>query len=104
MVTCRSCGWIGKNGEVHNCTGFKLDGAIDRQVGGGHYKKHNIQPWHIIDEYNLDFYLGNTIKYVLRDKGNRVEDLQKAVHYLERKIELLGENPNQGKLDLGTDE
>ena len=73
--------------------------AIDKQVGGQHYKKHTIQPWHIIDEHELDFYLGNAIKYILRDKGAQIEDLAKAVHYLERKIELLKENPNQGHLD-----
>ena len=78
--------------------------ALETQVGGQHYKKHSIQPWHIIDEYNLDFYLGNTIKYVLREKGDKVEDLEKAIHYLQRKIELLKENPNQGHLDLGTEE
>ena len=78
--------------------------ALDTQVGGQHYKKHSIQPWHIIDEYELDFYLGNTIKYVLREKGDKVEDLQKAIHYLERKIELLQENPKQLHLDLGTEE
>lgn len=71
-------------------------GALDTQVGGAHYKQHAIQPWHIIDDYDLDFYLGNTIKYVLREKGSRVEDLQKAIHYLERKVELLQERPNQG--------
>jgi hypothetical protein len=59
----------------------------DRQVGGEHYQR-NIQPWDIIDEYALDFYEGNAIKYILRDKGKRVEDLQKAIHYLEKEIEL----------------
>lgn len=82
------------SGKVRDAT------AIEKQVGGKHYKKHAIQPWHIIDEYNLDFYLGNTIKYVLREKASKVEDLQKAIHYLERKIELLNENPKQGKLCL----
>ena len=79
--------------------------ALDKQVGGKHYKKHSIQPWHIIDEYKLDFYLGNTVKYILRDKDDmQVEDLEKAIHYLERKIEILKENPKQGEIDLGTEE
>jgi len=64
-----------------------------KQVDGDHYSKHIIQPWNIVDEYKLDFYLGNVIKYVLRDKGSQIVDLQKAVHYLEKKIKLLeGEN------------
>ena len=60
-----------------------------KQVGGNHYAKHSIQPWDIIDDWGLDYYLGNVIKYVLRDKNDRVEDLHKAIHYLEKKIELL---------------
>ena len=65
--------------------------AKNNQVGGDHYKRHSIQPWDIIDEYGLDFYAGNALKYLLRRKGDRVEDLQKAIHYMERLIELEGE-------------
>jgi len=56
------------------------------QVGGDHYQK-DIQPWEIIDSYNLDFYEGNALKYLLRKKNNRLEDLQKCQHYVERLIE-----------------
>ncbi len=65
--------------------------ALKKQVGGVHYKEHKIQPWHIIDEYGLDFYLGNALKYILRDKYSQEEDIGKAIHYLERKLELLHE-------------
>ena len=61
----------------------------DKQVGGDHYKRHSIQPWDIIDEYGLDFYEGNALKYLLRDKEDRLEDLQKAIHYLEKELENL---------------
>jgi hypothetical protein len=54
-----------------------------RQIGGSHYVTHKIQPWGIIEEYNLDFWEGNVLKYLLRKKGNRKEDLEKAKHYLE---------------------
>ena len=57
-----------------------------KQVGGTHYNKHTIQPWDIIDEYDLNYYEGNIIKYVLRSKGKRLEDLKKAQHYLEKEI------------------
>jgi hypothetical protein len=54
-----------------------------RQVSGNHYKKA-IQPWDIIDEWNLNYWAGNVIKYVLRyPYKNGVEDLEKAKHYLE---------------------
>lgn len=62
------------------------------QVGGDHYKKHSIQPWDIIDEWDLNFYEGNVLKYLLRRKGNRLEDLQKIAHYIEKMIELEKEN------------
>jgi hypothetical protein len=57
-----------------------------RQVGGNHYMCRKIQPWHIIDEYRLGYYDGNVIKYVLREKTNRLEDLKKARHYLDKLI------------------
>ncbi len=74
--------------------------ALKKQVGGEHYNKETIQPWHIIDSHQLDFYEGNAIKYILRRKGDRVEDLEKAIHYLERKIELLGEHEGQTVMEI----
>ena len=67
------------------------DKARDRQVAGDHYQRHSIQPWDIIDEYGLNFYEGSALKYLLRRKGSRVEDLHKALHYIERQIEMLNE-------------
>lgn len=60
------------------------------QVGGDHYARHAIQPWDIIEEYRLDFWLGNVIKYVLRHKPGetRLVDLQKARHYLDKRIAM----------------
>jgi Protein of unknwon function (DUF3310) len=59
-----------------------------KQVGGDHYEKHSIMPWDIIDEYSLNFYEGNIIKYILREKGSKLEDLKKAAHYLEKLISI----------------
>lgn len=62
------------------------------QVGGTHYAKHKIQPWDVWDEYDLDRYTANAVKYLLRggDKpGNtRLQDLKKARHYLDKAIEM----------------
>lgn len=62
--------------------------AKNRQVGGSHYCKR-IQPWDVIEEYDLDFWEGNVLKYLLRkDKPvSRLEDLEKCMHYLEYVIE-----------------
>ena len=61
--------------------------AAARQVGGSHYKGKKFQVWDIINEYKLDYYLGNSLKYILRQKDNKVEDIQKAIHYLEYYLE-----------------
>ena len=57
-----------------------------KQIGGNHYKKHTIQPWDIIDEYQLNYYEGNAMKYILRDKDSRLLDLRKAKHYISKEI------------------
>jgi|PlaIllAssembly_1097288.scaffolds.fasta_scaffold2039781_1 hypothetical protein len=62
----------------------------NEQVGGDHYTKHKVQPWDVIDEYQLNFWLGNVIKYILRHQDkNGIEDLRKALHYLQHEIERL---------------
>ncbi len=59
-----------------------------KQVGGNHYSKRKIQPIDIINEYDLGFYDGNIVKYILRHKDkNGKQDLLKALDYLTRLIE-----------------
>jgi hypothetical protein len=45
----------------------------------------------VIEAWNLDFHLGNTVKYISRagKKEYMIQDLEKAKWYLERKIENL---------------
>ena len=63
--------------------------ASNKQVGGDHYLQFKIQPWDVWEEYGLDPWLANCVKYLLRagNKGPAVEDLKKARHYLDRAIE-----------------
>ena len=70
--------------------GMEAVPARERQVAGNHYASMTIQPWDVIEEYGLDFYRGNVLKYLLRAdrKGAKLEDLKKARHYLDRVIEL----------------
>src|SRR5690606_17746622 len=63
-------------------------GGRDAQVGGDHYQKHSIQPWDVWEEYGLNAFEGAVLKYLLRRKGSRVEDLKKARHTLDRLIEI----------------
>lgn len=58
------------------------------QVGGSHYKKFAIEPLEFLAKNNIPFPEGSIIKYILRDKNNRLEDLEKAKHVLEYLIEL----------------
>jgi hypothetical protein len=76
-------------GRFRTVVGSDLKDAMRRrQVGGNHYSSKRIQPWDIIDEHGLNFYEGNVIKYLIRKKGSRLTDLEKAAHYLEKAIEL----------------
>jgi hypothetical protein len=54
-----------------------------------HYKTGGIETIDFIEAKQLDYNLGNVIKYVTRadHKGNKLEDLRKAQWYLTRAIE-----------------
>lgn len=64
--------------------------AFNEQVAGDHYKNMVIQ----VVQYNhlngIGYMEGNVIKYVSRwkSKGNGIEDLRKARHYLDLLIEM----------------
>lgn len=67
----------------------------DYQVGGSHYAIQYIQPWDYMEacmsEEEFKGYLrGNVIKYVSRyDKKGGLQDIDKALHYLEKLRSLL---------------
>lgn len=70
----------------------KTVSAFDTQVGGGHYKDMAIQPVEFALANKLDFFQKDIIKYTTRrkgDKAKRLEDLEKAKHYLEMYIEAV---------------
>ena len=50
----------------------------------------------VIEAWELDFCLGNTVKYISRagKKDNIIQDLKKAAWYLERKINKLEQLDN----------
>lgn len=56
-----------------------------------HYKNKKIEHWDVVEDWRLDYLLGNCTKYIsrYRDKGNPLQDLEKAAVYLNRKIELM---------------
>jgi hypothetical protein len=71
--------------------------ANAKQVGGDHYKKMGIQTWDVVDTWPLEqrigYYRGNALKYVMRigAKDEETQEAGKAIHYLEKLIEVLKE-------------
>lgn len=57
------------------------------------YNKGRIEVIEFLEDKNLDFHRANAVKYICRagikDQATEIEDLQKAVWYLNRRIELL---------------
>ncbi len=53
-----------------------------------HYKGNCFEVIDIIEDYNLNFSLGNAIKYILRadKKGNKKQDLEKAKWYIDNEL------------------
>lgn len=71
----------------HPINGFGLlpkKSALDKQVGGEHYKKFVIQPVEFCYKNNIPYLEATAIKYLCRwkDKGG-IADLDKAIHFIE---------------------
>ena len=68
---------------------------MENKTRPSHYggEKNPHEPIKVIEHYNLNFCLGNVIKYTLRagKKGgeDNLDDLRKAAFYLNREIENL---------------
>ena len=60
-----------------------------KEIRPDYYKSGGMEAFDVIDAFDLDFNLGNAFKYIARagKKGDKVEDLRKAVTYLNREIE-----------------
>ena len=54
-----------------------------------HYTRGAIEVWDFIRDQDLNYHLGNAIKYICRAgyKGSKAEDLKKAIHYLQNELE-----------------
>jgi len=71
-----------------------LEETLENESGPSYYKRGSIDVWDFIRDQNLDFHLGNVIKYTCRagykDHNNissKIEDLKKAIHYLRNEVE-----------------
>ena len=59
-------------------------------VGPQYYRRGTIQVWDFVRDQELNFHLGNVIKYVCRagHKFDDIDDLEKAIHYLKNEVEF----------------
>jgi len=70
--------------------------ALDGQVGGSHYKDMEVQPWQAMEawltpEEYRGYHKGVAISYLAREQSKGgMQDIQKAVHHLQRLIEMQG--------------
>lgn len=64
-----------------------------------HYNVGKIEVIDAIEEWGLNFSLGNAVKYIARcDHKNRpIEDLEKAAWYIMREIERRKKNENRSR-------
>jgi hypothetical protein len=69
--------------------------ARDRQIGGDHYKRMDVEPWDVVDTWPLEqrigYYRGGALKYLMRmgSKDESAEEIAKGQHYMEKLLELL---------------
>jgi hypothetical protein len=57
--------------------------------GPTYYKRGNVEVWDFIRDQGLNYHLGNALKYICRAgfKDSKVDDLKKAIHYLQNELE-----------------
>ena len=97
ILTGVVCPYFIKANETINTErcGDKCEGVYFEDVEDvkhpAHYAYSKYEPVKVIREWNLNFNLGNVIKYVARAgrKDNIVQDLKKARQYLDFEIEAL---------------
>ncbi len=64
---------------------MKVDEKIDHPA---HYQGKGIEAIDVIEAFELNFNLGNSVKYILRagKKDNLKQDLEKALWYLTKEL------------------
>jgi predicted Zn-dependent protease len=65
--------------------------ANSNLTGPTYYKRGNVEVWDFIRDQELNYHLGNAIKYICRAgyKNSKAEDLRKAIHYLQNELDNL---------------
>ena len=111
MIFCSGCAYVLMNGSDYPCNecvdGKKWEPAHNRTVIGkdpvnhpSHYNKGKIEVIDFIADQKLNFARGNAVKYVCRagskDPEKEIQDLEKAVWYINHEIKMLKGESNNG--------
>lgn len=64
-----------------------------------HYTRGSIEVWDFIRDQDLNYHLGNAVKYICRAgfKDSKVDDLKKAIHYLENELLHTHQSPGSSR-------
>lgn len=70
---------------------------IDLVNHPSHYKQGKIEVIDFLEDQKFGFHLANAVKYICRSsyKGKEVQDLEKAIWYIKRKISLIQSTENK---------
>ena len=55
-----------------------------KQVGGKHYEGTEYQHWDMVVDTNMNYLQACATKYLLREKENRYQDLDKALSFVKK--------------------
>lgn len=77
--------------QIMNFNGTTKDDVVNKPK---HYTAGKFEVIDVIEDWELNFRLANTVKYIARHKhkGKPLEDLKKALWYLQREIDKYGTN------------
>ena len=69
-----------------------------------YYNDTKIQPWDVIEDWDLNFNMGSCLKYIRRagkKEGNsKLQDLNKIKTYVEREIMITEKRENENGKDM----
>ena len=77
-------------------------GLVDLVHSPAHYTKgRKYEPWEVIIDWELDFFLGTALKYISRAgrkqyagmtmRQSEEQDIMKAIEYLQKRLEVIKE-------------
>lgn len=82
-----------KAGQITEPMTIRMNDPIHHPA---HYTQGSVEVWDFIHEQGLDYFLGNAMKYICRagkkSPETKVEDILKAISYLEKEVKILQES------------